>query len=138
MKMHVSYRSSCTYSGQKKEGRVHDDMWSLCLRPLLATAGSGAASGGRTVIDSQKATWQKVRSLQPYNARQCFAVRRELSALLPFILYNACIISAYKKENIFFSTSHVLQCPHAFDKNYSDFEEGSLPVSTMRLGNASV
>lgn len=37
-------------------------MWSICLRPLLATAGSGAASGGRTVFDPQKAVWQKVRT----------------------------------------------------------------------------
>ena len=26
-------------SGQKQEGRVHDDMWVLPLKPLLATAG---------------------------------------------------------------------------------------------------
>ena len=52
-------------SGQKQEGRVHDDMWVLPLKPLLATAGDkGGASGGRVVLDAagfgSKATWQKI------------------------------------------------------------------------------
>lgn len=45
--------------GQKKEGKIHEDMWMLNLRPVVGTAG-GSAVGGRSVIDPQKAAWQRV------------------------------------------------------------------------------
>ena len=62
-------------NGQKKEGRIHEDMWSMNLRVLLATAGgtsaSGGSSGGRVVLDTTKALWQRVSRKGHYPSQRC-------------------------------------------------------------------
>jgi len=60
-------------AGQKKEGKVHEDMWCLNLKPLLGTAGS-STSGGRVSIDTSKAVWQKITKKGHYPTPRCGAV----------------------------------------------------------------
>lgn len=56
--------------GVTKEGRVHEDMWVLNLKSLLATTGSSAV-GGKTSLDTSKAVWQRVSRKGHFPSTRC-------------------------------------------------------------------
>jgi N-acetylneuraminic acid mutarotase len=62
-------------TGSKKEGKVHEDMWCLNLKPMLAAAGAVTAgrAGGVGSIDTSKATWQKITRKGDFPTARCGA-----------------------------------------------------------------
>ena len=56
-------------TGSGKEGKVHQDMWALQLRPALG----GGGSGGSAALDLSKVVWQKVSRKGDYPSMRCGA-----------------------------------------------------------------
>eukprot|EP00595_Chromulina_sp_UTEXLB2642_P001484 CAMPEP_0196765108 /NCGR_PEP_ID=MMETSP1095-20130614/7610_1 /TAXON_ID=96789 ORGANISM="Chromulina nebulosa, Strain UTEXLB2642" /NCGR_SAMPLE_ID=MMETSP1095 /ASSEMBLY_ACC=CAM_ASM_000446 /LENGTH=757 /DNA_ID=CAMNT_0042122529 /DNA_START=202 /DNA_END=2472 /DNA_ORIENTATION=+ len=50
---------------QKKEGKIHDDMWMLNLKPAITTG------VGRNALDVQKITWHKISKKGMYPSVRC-------------------------------------------------------------------
>jgi hypothetical protein len=62
-------------TGSYKEGKVHEDVWVLMLKPALgsagAAAGGGGGGGGKGSLDPSKATWQKVSRKGDFPSSRC-------------------------------------------------------------------
>eukprot|EP01041_Mallomonas_annulata_P003369 gene3368-6669_t len=55
-------------SGLKKEGKVHDDMWTLSLKGVLI-----GAIGSKLKLDPQKAVWTKISKKGTFPSQRCGA-----------------------------------------------------------------
>ena len=73
-------------AGAHSEGRLHDDMWSLPLRPLAGQTGPQ--------LDTSKLQWQKVAKKGHYPTRRCGATmvvyKNKVSTLWPYICECVC------------------------------------------------
>lgn len=59
-------------TGSLKEGKVHEDMWALSLRPALPSGGKASAGGrGCGGLDLTKAVWQKIKRKGDFPSTRC-------------------------------------------------------------------
>jgi hypothetical protein len=59
-------------TGSYKEGKVHEDVWVLMLKPALGSTGAAAGGGGgKGSLDPSKATWQKVSRKGDFPSSRC-------------------------------------------------------------------
>lgn len=75
-------------AGSKKEGKVHEDMWMMKMKPMLTSSGGGGASsstvGGAApsasakslahLVDVSKGAWERISRKGEYPSTRCGAV----------------------------------------------------------------